>query len=128
MLPFTFCFANFFDVNSQQVSMLIYDCMNFKQIGNITKQLRYLESADLHLERITVKSQGDWAECDIPDLQHVLNSLKKIYSSEMIRDTNFDDYLMLQSVSSRSFLRRVYTAIKESKFVGVSVEELTVSF
>lgn len=100
---------------------------NFKQIVNATKQLRYLESADLHLERITVEPEGDCSPCDTPDLQLVLNSLKQIYSLEMIRDTNFDDYLMSQSVPSRSFLRRVHTAIKESKFIGMSIEELTVS-
>lgn len=94
---------------------------------NATKQLRYLESADLHLERITIKPEGECTSCDVPDLQHVLNSLKQTYSLEMIQNTNFDDYLMLQSVSSRSFLRRVHTAIKESKFIGMSVEELTVS-
>ncbi|VDO59100.1 unnamed protein product [Onchocerca flexuosa] len=93
---------------------------------NATKQLRYLESADLHLERITVKPEGDCTPCDIPNLQHVLNSLKQIYSLEMIRNNNFDDYLITQLISSRPFLRRIHTAIKESKFVGMSIEELTI--
>lgn len=93
---------------------------------NATKQLRYLESADLHLERITVKPDGDFAPIDVPDLQQVLNSLKRTYSLEIIRNTNFDDYLMFQSISSRSFLRRIHTVIKESKFIGMSIEELTV--
>ncbi|VDK88842.1 unnamed protein product [Litomosoides sigmodontis] len=103
-----------------------FDPSSQEQIVNATKQLRYLESADLHLERITVRPEGECTPCDVPDLHHVLNSLKQIYSLEMIQNTNFDDYLMLQSVPSRSFLRRVHTVIKESKFIGMSIEELTV--
>ncbi|KAL3998247.1 hypothetical protein ACH3XW_14275 [Acanthocheilonema viteae] len=103
-----------------------FDASSQEQIMNATKQLRYLESADLHLERITVKPEGDCTPCDVPDLQHILNSLKQTYSLEMIRNTNFDDYLMSQSISSRSFLRRIHTVIKESKFIGLSIEELTI--
>ncbi|VIO96526.1 Uncharacterized protein BM_BM6436 [Brugia malayi] len=103
-----------------------FDASSQEQIVNATKQLRYLESADLHLERITVKPEGDYTLCDIPDLQQILDSLKQIYSLEMIRNANFDDYLMLQSTFSRSFLRRIHTAIKESKFIGMSIEELTI--
>ncbi|VDM93941.1 unnamed protein product, partial [Onchocerca ochengi] len=102
-----------------------FDASSQEQIMNATKQLRYLESADLHLERITVKPEGDCTPCDIPNLQRVLNSLKQIYSLEMIRNNNFDDYLITQLISSRPFLRRVHTAIKESKFIGMSIEELT---
>ncbi|EJD76388.1 hypothetical protein LOAG_16678 [Loa loa] len=103
-----------------------FDASSQEQIVNATKQLRYLESADLHLERITVKPEGDCTPCDIPDLQYIFNSLKQVYSSEMIRNINFDDYLMSQSIPSRSFLRRVHTAINESKFVGLSIEELAI--
>ncbi|CAG9532989.1 unnamed protein product [Cercopithifilaria johnstoni] len=103
-----------------------FDASSQEQIVNATKQLRYLESADLHLERITVKPEGDCTPCDVPDLQRVLNSLKQTYSLEVIRKTNFDDYLMLQSIPSRSLLRRIHTLIKESKFVGMSIEELTI--
>ncbi|VDK81752.1 unnamed protein product, partial [Onchocerca ochengi] len=97
----------------------------FKQIMYATKQLRYLESTDLHLEQITVKPEGNCTPCDISNLQYVLNSLKQIYSLEMIRNNNFDDYLITHLISSRPFLRRVHTAIKESKFIGMSIEELT---
>uniref|UniRef100_A0A158Q6Q2 DEP domain-containing protein n=1 Tax=Elaeophora elaphi TaxID=1147741 RepID=A0A158Q6Q2_9BILA len=103
-----------------------FDASSQDQIVNATKQLRYLESADLHLERITVTPEGDCTSCDVPDVQQVLNSLKRTYSLEVIRNTNFDDYLMLQSIPSRSFLRRIHTAVKESKFIGMSVEELTI--
>ncbi|MCP9260012.1 hypothetical protein DINM_003400 [Dirofilaria immitis] len=103
-----------------------FDTSSQEQIMNATKQLRYLESADLHLERITVNPEGNCTSCDVPDLHYILNSLKKICSLELIQNTNFDDYLMTQSILSRPFLRRVHTAIKESKFIGMSIEELTI--
>lgn len=97
------------------------------QIVNATKQLRYLESADLHLERIRIRPEGTSPPCSIPDIQQILSSLKRIYSLELIRGINFEDYLTKQPVDLRTFLRQVHEAVKESKFVGASIEELAVS-
>ncbi|VDN05694.1 unnamed protein product [Thelazia callipaeda] len=104
-----------------------FESSSQEQMMNITKQLRYLESANLHLEQILIKPEGKGSDFDIPDLHSVLNSLQRTYSLNEIKSTNFEDYLKTQEVSKRQLLRQIHTAIKQSKFSGTSIEDLIIS-
>uniref|UniRef100_A0A0N4U8G0 Mab-21 domain-containing protein n=1 Tax=Dracunculus medinensis TaxID=318479 RepID=A0A0N4U8G0_DRAME len=91
-----------------------------------TKQLRYLESADLKLEKITVKPFVSVENDDMPMLRNVIVELKRLIPIKLFKKKCFHDFLLDYSVEQRRILRNIYKQIEESHMVGSAIDEIVV--
>ncbi|VDK19718.1 unnamed protein product [Anisakis simplex] len=96
-----------------------------EQLANVTKHLRYLESADLHLERIKVTPvKGTQLPPPLPSSEEIFASLRKIIPKDKLSGIPFDDFLLAYSIEQRAVLRGVYQVAADSNIFGTSLEEI----
>uniref|UniRef100_A0A0M3IXW8 UmuC domain-containing protein n=1 Tax=Ascaris lumbricoides TaxID=6252 RepID=A0A0M3IXW8_ASCLU len=98
-----------------------------QQLANATKRLRYLESADLHLEKIVLTPvKGSRTEESLPRLEDLIDSLKRTFPKGTIGAVRFDDFLLKYPLKQLSLLRSVHRVIADSGMFGASLREITV--
>lgn len=98
-----------------------------------TKQLRYLENADLHIDLIKIypKNYGLLGQPQLPDLKKTIDSLTHKVSIEKLNQAmtkELPDVINELDEQHRSGGQIVYEAIEASNFIGVSEEDLMVCF
>ncbi|GMS95753.1 hypothetical protein PENTCL1PPCAC_17928, partial [Pristionchus entomophagus] len=96
---------------------------------NVTKQIRYLEGADLHLERIEVAlgagmddENGLMGE-DLPSVQSIVRGMTRVFALPQPIPT-IDDVVDGVSANESKLIREVYECLNEADFNGMSQENI----
>lgn len=90
-----------------------------------TKQIRYLESADLQLEKIYVKSVGEYNQCQTLSRAALLASVDYSIPVTSLPPKSQDDFLadMAKSRKSTRMARDILKCVQESDIFGASVAD-----
>ncbi|MFH4976341.1 hypothetical protein AB6A40_003050 [Gnathostoma spinigerum] len=102
----------------------VFTPLSADQMVNATKQLRYLESADLHLENMVIKPSDSVRWEKVPSLEEIIASVRRRVPVKCIGSTMFDDFLLNFSGDDFKTLQSVHAAIAKSKSVGSSLQEI----
>ncbi|VDM36755.1 unnamed protein product [Toxocara canis] len=95
------------------------------QLANATKRLRYLESADLHLEKIVITPMREsQPQPSLPSLDELISSMKKVIPRGKMGAISFDDFLCGYPVDQRPLLRIVQTAVSAAGIYGASLQDV----
>lgn len=98
------------------------------QLANVTKQLRHLENADLHLDSIQINARGDIPPPNVPQLDEVMRKFAhKIPVGALNDPKDLGGFLENMPKADNLHVQKIYKSIEDSGVVGRSVGELVVT-
>nr|CDJ81025.1 Hypothetical protein CBG16818 [Haemonchus contortus] len=102
----------------------MFESAALEQSTQSIKQIRYLESADLHLEKIHVYQTSASEHPELPTWQSLTNSIDWSQPASRHPPPPFEEFLLDIPVSQRKNLRSVYKPIKEAGAKGIKFSDI----
>ncbi|PIO68329.1 hypothetical protein TELCIR_09886 [Teladorsagia circumcincta] len=90
------------------------------------KQIRYLENADLHLEKIHVYQGSASEHPELPHWQSLIHSIDWSQPADKHPPPPFEEFLLDIPVSERKNLRSVYKPIREAGATGAKLSDIQI--
>ncbi|VDO35322.1 unnamed protein product [Haemonchus placei] len=104
----------------------MFESAALEQSTQSIKQIRYLESADLHLEKIHVYQTSASEHPELPTWQSLTNSIDWSQPASRHPPPPFEEFLLDIPVSQRKNLRSVYKPIKEAGAKGIKFSDIQI--
>ncbi|KAK5967050.1 hypothetical protein GCK32_009544 [Trichostrongylus colubriformis] len=123
--------SSFYNDSSLAVSVddevfTMFESAALEQSTQSIKQIRYLESADLHLEKIHVHQSSAPEHPDLPTWQSLIHIIDWSQPSSKHPPPPFEEFLLDIPVSQRKSLRSVYKPIIEAGAIGIKFSDIQV--
>ncbi|KAK5972649.1 hypothetical protein GCK32_007582, partial [Trichostrongylus colubriformis] len=121
--------SSFYNDSSLAVSVddevfTMFESAALEQSTQSIKQIRYLESADLHLEKIHVHQSSAPEHPDLPTWQSLIHIIDWSQPSSKHPPPPFEEFLLDIPVSQRKSLRSVYKPIIEAGAIGIKFSDI----
>ncbi|WKX97039.1 hypothetical protein Q1695_013019 [Nippostrongylus brasiliensis] len=121
-----FCSNRSIEVYVDEEVFNMFESAALDQSSQTIKQIRYLENADLHLEKIHVFECGLPEPLELPSWRNLLPLIDWSQPADCYPPQPFEQFLLDIPVDDRKILRAVYKAISSTAAFGAKLNDIVV--